>query len=116
MISGEIVIGLHDLRPGMPGAGRSTTLRLNSGQLQMLIIPTGVAHGFYSRGVSTYVIGTSGYYDPTDHRRCRWDCPELNLDWPCTTPELSPPDRDAPGYAELKGTFVAAMAAARSQA
>ncbi|HSE74481.1 MAG TPA: hypothetical protein VLB05_08210, partial [Dongiaceae bacterium] len=69
---------------------------------------------FYSVDHSTYVIGASSYYDPTDHRRCRWDCPELGLDWPCDGPDLSPADHKAPSYGELADGFRAAMAALRS--
>lgn len=116
MISGEMVIGLHDLRPRAPGAAQSAMVWLDGGRLQMLAIPPGVAHGFYSPNSSTHVIGASSYYDPSDHRRCRWDCPELALDWPCSAPDLSPADRNAPGYAELKSAFLAATATARFRA
>lgn len=116
VVTGEMAIGLHDLRPEDSGASRSALLRLAGKRLQMLVIPPGVAHGFYSLSKSAYVIGASGYYTPTDHRRCRWNCPELGLDWPCVAPELSAADRDAPSYAELQTAFLAAAAAARSRA
>jgi dTDP-4-dehydrorhamnose 3,5-epimerase len=106
---GEMTVGLHDLREAGAGA-QSALLRLSGDRLEMLIIPAGVAHGFYSAGRSTYVIGASGYYDPADHRRCRWDCPELGFAWPCDRPALSPADRDAPGYAEMVNAYRAARA------
>jgi dTDP-4-dehydrorhamnose 3,5-epimerase len=107
---GTMTVGLHDLREA-GAAATSALLQLSGDRLEMLVIPTGVAHGFYSPGRSTYVIGASGYYDPADHRRCRWDCPELGLAWPCDRPALSPSDRDAPGYAELVEAYRAAARA-----
>ena len=81
VVEGEMAIGLHDLRPGASDTAKSAMVHLSGDRLEVLVIPPGVAHGFYSPNHSTYVIGASGYYDPTDHRRCRWDCPELKLDW-----------------------------------
>ena len=107
VVAGDIFVGLHDLRPAEPAARRSAVVRLNGERLQMLTIPPGVAHGFYSSGDAMYVIGTSAYYDPSDHRACRWDSPELALHWPCTAPRLSASDREAGGYAELRAAFLA---------
>jgi dTDP-4-dehydrorhamnose 3,5-epimerase len=115
VVAGEMFVGLHDLRPDVPKERRSVMLRLDGSRLQMLRIPAGVCHGFYSPRGSMHVIGASTYWDPLDHRRCRWDSRELDLDWPCTAPELSPADRDASPYAELKAAFLAATAAGRSR-
>ncbi|WP_119304924.1 dTDP-4-dehydrorhamnose 3,5-epimerase family protein [Dongia deserti] len=101
VIAGEMFVGLHDLRPEEPTARRSAMLRLNGRQLQMLVIPPGVAHGFYSSADSMFFTGASVYDDHSDHQRCRWDAPELGLEWPCTAPELSASDRDAGDYADL---------------
>jgi dTDP-4-dehydrorhamnose 3,5-epimerase len=106
VVAGEMIVGLHDLRPGAATQGQSAMLRLVSDRLTIVTIPPGVAHGFYSPGHSTHMIGASRYYDPVDHRRCRWDCPELKFDWPCTAPELSAADRAAPGYGELTGALL----------
>jgi dTDP-4-dehydrorhamnose 3,5-epimerase len=111
---GEIFVGLHDLRAASSNMPRTAMVMLRGSELEVLAIPPGVAHGFYSADHSTYVIGASSYYDPTDHRRCRWDCPELGLDWPCDGPELSPADHKAPSYGELVEGFRAAMVAVRS--
>ncbi|HET6618606.1 MAG TPA: dTDP-4-dehydrorhamnose 3,5-epimerase family protein [Dongiaceae bacterium] len=114
VVEGTMTIGLRDMRSDALAARQSATLQLNGDVLEVLAIPPGVAHGFYSISHSTYVIGASSYYDPTDHRRCRWDCPELDIRWPCAEPELSPADRDAPAYSELAAAFRAAAASVRS--
>jgi dTDP-4-dehydrorhamnose 3,5-epimerase len=107
VIAGALAVGLHDLRTT---ERRSTLMPLRADQLQVLVIPPGVAHGFYSHEATAMLVGSSNYYEPSDHRRCRWDCPELALDWPCTAPELSEQDARASGYAALKAELQAAAA------
>jgi len=116
VVDGETTVGLHDLRADAALRVRSAMVRLGDDRLEVLAIPPGVAHGVYSQHGSTLLIGVSGYYDPADHRRCRWNCPELDLDWRCQAPELSQEDRQAPGYAELRSAFLAAMASVETTA
>jgi dTDP-4-dehydrorhamnose 3,5-epimerase len=116
VIDGAVTVGLHDIRSDAPHDARSATLRLSGDQLELLVIPPGVAHGIYSADQSSYLIAASAYYDPADHRRCRWDCPQLDLSWPCDRPEMSAADRDAPGYDEMVAAYHVAAAALRSHA
>ncbi|MBA4095920.1 MAG: hypothetical protein C0484_04015 [Rhodospirillum sp.] len=109
LVAGELVVGLHDLRPGSSSV-RTAMLRMSGERLQLLAVPMGVAHGLYSPTHSTLMVGTSAYYDPADHRGCRWDDPELGLEWPCTSPILSAKDRDAGSCAELKAGLLADLA------
>jgi len=108
VVAGEMIVGLHDLRPRQPAV--SALLHLTGARLQMLVIPPGVAHGFYSPADSTLVLGSSIYYDGGGDRGCRWDAPELGLDWPCTAPQLSARDRDAGSYVALKTALEAGAA------
>lgn len=107
-IAGEVFVGLHDLRPEEPTARRSAVLHLTSRTLQMLLIPPLVAHGFCSPVESTMLLASSGLDDVSCPHRCRWDSPELGLDWPCTAPQLSTLDRAAGGYVEMRGAILAA--------
>jgi len=105
-ISGEVVVGLHDLRP-RPSAVRSVMLRLSSAPLHLLVIPSGVAYGFYSPQAATLILGTSESAMSPDHLACRWDSIELHLNWPCAAPELSAEDRMAGTYAAVRTTVLA---------
>lgn len=105
-IAGEVVVGLHDLRPHSSTI-RSVMLRLSSAPPHLLVVPSGVAYGFYSPQPSTLILGTSECLDSSDHLACRWDSPELNLNWPCAAPELSAEDRAADGYAAARTTILA---------
>jgi dTDP-4-dehydrorhamnose 3,5-epimerase len=109
VVKGEMIVGLHDLRSKQPTVS-SALLRLSGARLQALVIPPGVAHGFYAPGDSTLVLGASICSDGSDDRACSWNSPELGLDWPCTAPELSARDRDAGSYAALKTALHAAVA------
>lgn len=115
VVAGEMVVGLHDVRAGASGR-RSAMVQMSSRRLEILVIPPGVAHGFYSPDHSTHLIGVSSYYDPIDHSRCRWDCPELGLAWDCDAPELSASDCQSAGYEQFKAGYLASLAAAKSGA
>lgn len=108
VVAGEMWAGLHDLRAEQPPAS-SLMLRLSGARLQAVVIPPGVAHGFYADEDATLVLGASAG-DDGDDGACRWNAPELGLDWPCTAPRLSAGDRDAGSYARLKAAFGAAGA------
>lgn len=106
VVAGEMWAGLHDLRAERPAAW-SVLFRLTGARLQALVIPPGVAHGFYATEGATLVLGASAG-DDSDEGACRWDAPELGLDWPCAAPQLSAGDCDAGSYARLRSAFGAA--------
>lgn len=113
-LSGRMIIGVCDMRPGSTSVARSAMVELNTTVPTVLSIPPGVAHGFYFPVAAFNITAASSYYDPPDHMRCRWDCPELGLDWPCRAPQLSPVDTAAGTYAELAAQLAAALAAVQA--
>jgi hypothetical protein len=50
MAFGEMVLGLHDLRAASPTRGLTAMLRLSADNLHLVVVPTGVAHGFFFPG------------------------------------------------------------------
>lgn len=101
LVAGEAVLGLHDLRPGSPTAGRSALLELRDDEPASVLIPHGVAHGFVFLTRSTYVIGTSHYYDLADELGCHWLDPALGLTWPVRRAQLSARDAALPSLHEV---------------
>jgi len=101
MISGEMVLCLHDLRPSSPTHRRSLLLRLQGHDLHLAVVPVGVAHGFYFPEAACLVYSVSHYFDGADEFGCRWDDPDLAVAWPCQDPLLSPRDRTAGSYDEM---------------
>ena len=101
VVSGEMLIGLHDMRPGSPTYRMSAQRRLQGESPCSIAIPPGVAHGFYFGSAATYFYAVSHYWNPSDEFGCRWDDPELGLSWPAAEPLLSPRDTTAARYADL---------------
>ncbi len=61
---GRATIGLHDLRGGSPTEGLGTTVKLDAGKPAALVIPVGVAHGFYFHESSLHIYAVSHEFDP----------------------------------------------------
>jgi dTDP-4-dehydrorhamnose 3,5-epimerase len=78
---GVMEIGLGDLRRGSPSFGVWEVVRLSGDSKELLVIPPGVAHGFYCRGAVTHLYGVSQYWNPAEEMGCHWSDPELPLAW-----------------------------------
>lgn len=90
---GRATIGLRDLRPSSRTYGSSTMVELGDTHPAALVIPPGVAHGFYFHTPSLHVYAVSCYWDRADELGCRWDDPALEIDWPSRPRLVS--ERDA---------------------
>ncbi len=67
-------------------------------------MPIGFAHGFcVTSDVADVVYRCSAYYDPELETGIAWDSPELEIDWPTSTPLLSERDRSAAKLSEYTG-------------
>lgn len=93
LVSGEIRVGLCDLRPSSDTHMATETIDLSSEDPKGVFIPVGVAHGFASKTdiVLTYLV--DNYYDGTDENAVAWDDPDIGIDWGIDNPTVS--DRDA---------------------
>lgn len=113
VISGRMLLGLHDLRPNDPTDRRSMMIELKGDCPQAVFIPPGVCHGFFFPVRTTYAYGLSACWSPSEEAGCRYDAPSLKLDWPVTNPLLSARD-SAPGtdYDEMRLVWLAAAAKA----
>jgi dTDP-4-dehydrorhamnose 3,5-epimerase len=105
LIAGRMVLGLHDLRPWSPTARASCLTEIDASAPCAVVIPVGVAHGFFFPVPSVVVCGVSHYWDPADELGCRWDAAELNLAWPTRAPVLSDRDATAGDYAAFCKLF-----------
>ena len=105
LVAGRATIGLHDLRPGSPSDGLGTCIELDAAAPSALVIPVGVAHGFYFHEPSIHVYAVSHEFDPADELGCRWDDPALAIEWPCVSPHISSRDRDLGSLSELRRTW-----------
>jgi dTDP-4-dehydrorhamnose 3,5-epimerase len=94
-VQGRLTVGLTDLRIGSPTELVSELIEVDAGAPASVLIPPGVAHGFFSPAGSTVLYGVSRYWDPADELGVRFDDPDLSLDWdlPPGGPVIS--ERDA---------------------
>lgn len=103
VVAGMMRLGLLDLRADSPTAGAGCTLDLEGDGMQLVTIPPGVAHGFYFPVPSMHVYAVDRVWDPADELGCRWDDPELELDWRMERPvRISQRDEQLGSLAALR--------------
>jgi dTDP-4-dehydrorhamnose 3,5-epimerase len=90
---GRALVGLRDLRRGSETEGVSALVELTGERPAALMIPHGVAHGFYFPETSLHIYGVTEYWDPSDELGCHWADEQLGIPWPVEAPRLS--ERDA---------------------
>jgi dTDP-4-dehydrorhamnose 3,5-epimerase len=98
---GHATVALRDLRRDTPTAGIATTVELREDAMAAIVIPPGVAHGFYFHVPSMHVYAVTEYWDLADELGCHWADPDLELPWTVQDPHLSPRDAAAGTLDEL---------------
>jgi dTDP-4-dehydrorhamnose 3,5-epimerase len=109
-INGEMRLGLSDIRPSSPTRGRSEFIMLSADKPSAVTIPEGIAHGFYFAAPAQILYGVSHYWNTVDELGCRWNDPNLGLDWPTRAPQLSNRDATAGSYQHMLDAYVAGRA------
>ncbi|TGY88090.1 hypothetical protein E5163_09615 [Marinicauda algicola] len=110
VFEGEMLLALRDLRPDSPHYGKGGIVSLTGERLCWVLIRPGILHGFYIREKNKMVWGLSHPWDMSDEIGCRWDDPEIGLDWPdITDPLLSERDRNAGSFRALVAAYEARL-------
>lgn len=99
--SGEIRVGLADLRPHSPTYRASQTIEIGEHDPVGVFIPIGVAHGFLALTDAALTYLVDNYYDGEDERGVAWNDPALAVAWGVTDPILSNRDRQNPLFRDL---------------
>jgi len=104
VLSGHIWDVAVDLRRDSPDFGKWAGFHLRplteDGQLQMLWIPEGFAHGFLVLSQTAEVLyKTTDVYYPAGERSILWNDPAINIQWPLdelggVPPSVSPKDAE----------------------
>ena len=93
VMAGQIYDVVVDIRPGSSTYGQWVGVELRADVPRQLWVPPGFAHGFcVPDGPATVHYRCTTPYDPDHQGGIRWDCPELAIRWPVSSPVLS--DRD----------------------
>lgn len=93
LVKGKALYVVKDLRKDSPTFGQTEYLELNDDKLQTIVTPPGVAHGFYFREDSIFVVGITHHYDPSDELGFYFQDPAASINWPKAEYLVS--DRDA---------------------
>ena len=103
-VAGDAFVALADLREGSPTRREVMTLGLSGEEPRGLLIPPGVAHGFYAETEFVMVYLVDAYFDGGDENAVAWDDPDLGIVWPASDPMLSDRDRGSPSLGEALRT------------
>ncbi|MDZ4243500.1 MAG: dTDP-4-dehydrorhamnose 3,5-epimerase family protein [Candidatus Doudnabacteria bacterium] len=83
--TGKVIIVLHDLRPDSPTFGQTETLYAGKDDYKLVMIPTGVAHGYKVLSEEPVLLfyHTTEVYNPKqpDEKVIPPDDPKINFNW-----------------------------------
>lgn len=101
VLEGRAHVCLIDIRASLAtGTAPSPAYREQLGPGEAIVIPEGVAHGFWALEPLTLLYLVTNEYDGTDEHGFAWNDPEAAAVWPHGQPVLSERDRSAPSLAE----------------
>ena len=101
MIEGVMQLALKDARSGSLTAGLTAVIELNAEEPAGISIPPGVGHGFYFQEKAIHVYSVSEYWSRDEEIGCRWDDPDLGMEWGTPGAALSPRDETAGTYRQM---------------
>lgn len=105
LVQGKALFALKDLRSNAPTKDMIAYVEMDGSALQCLIIPPGVAHGFYFHEPSMLMHGVSEYWDDADELGCHFADPDLGFSWPNTNPKTSKRDAELLGLSSISHHF-----------
>jgi dTDP-4-dehydrorhamnose 3,5-epimerase len=96
---GAIYDVIIDLRPDSPTFRQWLAVELTADDRRMLLVPSGLAHGFQTLMQETEVFyQMSQFYAPEYARGVRWDDPTFKVFWPDEQRIISERDRGFPDF------------------
>jgi dTDP-4-dehydrorhamnose 3,5-epimerase len=106
-VRGAVLDLIVDIRLGSPTFGRWEFVRLDDEERRAVYIAEGLGHGFCAlTDDATLVYGCSATFDPEREFSINPLDPELAVEWPTETPQLSARDAAAPSLADMRAAGV----------
>lgn len=104
-VSGEVLDIVVDLRVGSPTYGEFATFELSATKANLLYIPAGLAHGFYSLKDNTVMMyKCSTVYSPEHDTGILWD--SVGIPWLDNSPIVSKRDNSFVRFADFMSPFI----------
>ena len=95
-----------DIRRSSPTFGQHAKVELSAEKGNILLVPTGFAHGFVALEEDTlFLYKCSDYYAPAAEGGLLWNDPALGIAWGVTDALVSAKDAVLPTLAELDSPF-----------
>ena len=113
VLTGRMLVGLSDLRPGVPREERGSVVEL-VGPRAGLLIPPGVAHGFYYPEPSLHVYAMDCVWNEDDDVSIHFADPDLAIGWDVSPRYLSARDREARPLREVAPRIEALLRSSRA--
>jgi dTDP-4-dehydrorhamnose 3,5-epimerase len=98
---GILILGLCDLREHSPTYKQANVLSLSGENIEGIVIPPGVAHGFYFPEPAQHIYAVNSYWNLDDELGCLWNDASLGIAWPAMNPLISERDTHLPTFNEL---------------
>ena len=104
-LSGEVLDVVVDLRVGSPTYGQADRIVLSQERGNLLYIPCGLAHGFYTLSAPAIMLYTvTTEYQPTHDAGIHWR--SVPVEWPNHDPIVSERDAGFPMLEDFQSPFV----------
>jgi len=102
VVTGEVYDVAVDINPESATYGKYEGVVLSENNKKQFWVPPGYAHGFLVLSeMADFEYKCTDYYDPNDEGSLLWNDPDIGIDWPIKTPQLSNKDQAAPTLREL---------------
>jgi dTDP-4-dehydrorhamnose 3,5-epimerase len=97
VLLGEVFDVAVDVRRGSPTFGQWIGFTLSEANRRQVLVPAGFAHGFLTLSpTAVFSYKCSDIYLPDCERSLSWRDPQVAIEWPSQSPQLSAKDADAP--------------------
>ena len=95
VLRGEVFDVAVDVRVGSPSFGQWFGAVLSEDNHYQLYVPKGFAHGFcVTSDEALFAYKCTDFYSPTHELSIAWDDPEIGIEWPVESPQLSAKDKE----------------------
>jgi dTDP-4-dehydrorhamnose 3,5-epimerase len=94
VLEGEVFDVAVDVRVGSPTFGQWEAVLLSSRNKLQFYVPPGFAHGFcVLSDTALFSYKCSDFYSSQSELGIAWDDPDIGIEWPTRSPQLSAKDR-----------------------
>ena len=101
--SGAVYDVAVDIDPNSPTFGQHVGVELTEDNHLQLWIPPGYAHGFcVLTDTADFQYKCTDLYHPEDESGLIWNDPDVNIDWPVESPNLSEKDLKLPSLRQIE--------------